>query len=342
MPHRHGEADLRVAAAAAEPAAGRRDPDRRDHGPVRSRSSIGLDCGRRRPARSTGRSAPERRRCSPRTSGSDETGATSLLRRRARGVLPRWARGRPAGGRARDRRPRDRAGARRPGSACTTRFGFARAAPFPGPTASDRARRDDLGGPDRTRRGPRPGRIGAARVRPSVGWRRRALRAACSAPSRANAMNPFRTMLDRGVEVGVGSDAPVTPLDPDARASVAGERITTRRSVSPGPRPSVSTRSGRRAWAIRRRRRVPSRPACTRTSPPTTTIRSRWSRRRGPPPDAHRLARAGGLRRLSGAPVRDPIVTLSGGASVDRAPRAGRSVRPAPPPRRRRRQDPRG
>jgi predicted amidohydrolase YtcJ len=31
---------------------------------------------------------------------------------------------------------------------------------------------------------------------------------------RAAAMNPFRTMLERGVELGVGSDAPVTPLDP--------------------------------------------------------------------------------------------------------------------------------
>jgi predicted amidohydrolase YtcJ len=31
---------------------------------------------------------------------------------------------------------------------------------------------------------------------------------------RAAAMNPFRTMVERGVEVGVGSDAPVTPLDP--------------------------------------------------------------------------------------------------------------------------------
>ena len=31
---------------------------------------------------------------------------------------------------------------------------------------------------------------------------------------RAAAMNPFRTMLERGVEVGVGSDSPVTPLDP--------------------------------------------------------------------------------------------------------------------------------
>jgi predicted amidohydrolase YtcJ len=31
---------------------------------------------------------------------------------------------------------------------------------------------------------------------------------------RAAAMNPFRTMIERGVEVGVGSDTPVTPLDP--------------------------------------------------------------------------------------------------------------------------------
>ncbi|HYJ60812.1 MAG TPA: amidohydrolase family protein [Actinomycetota bacterium] len=33
-------------------------------------------------------------------------------------------------------------------------------------------------------------------------------------PDRAGAMNAFRTMLDRGVVVGAGSDAPVTPLDP--------------------------------------------------------------------------------------------------------------------------------
>jgi predicted amidohydrolase YtcJ len=33
-------------------------------------------------------------------------------------------------------------------------------------------------------------------------------------PERAAAMNPFRTMVERGVEVGIGSDAPVTPLDP--------------------------------------------------------------------------------------------------------------------------------
>ncbi len=33
-------------------------------------------------------------------------------------------------------------------------------------------------------------------------------------PGRAFAMNPIRTMLERGVVIGAGSDAPVTPLDP--------------------------------------------------------------------------------------------------------------------------------
>jgi predicted amidohydrolase YtcJ len=33
-------------------------------------------------------------------------------------------------------------------------------------------------------------------------------------PDRAAAMNPFRTMLERGIVVGAGSDAPVAPLDP--------------------------------------------------------------------------------------------------------------------------------
>ncbi|MEX2420642.1 MAG: amidohydrolase family protein, partial [Actinomycetota bacterium] len=41
--------------------------------------------------------------------------------------------------------------------------------------------------------------------------------------SRAAAMNPFRTMVERGVEVGVGSDAPLTALDP-MRAIDALER----------------------------------------------------------------------------------------------------------------------
>ena len=31
---------------------------------------------------------------------------------------------------------------------------------------------------------------------------------------RAAKMNPFRSLLDRGIEVGAGSDTPITPLDP--------------------------------------------------------------------------------------------------------------------------------
>jgi len=31
---------------------------------------------------------------------------------------------------------------------------------------------------------------------------------------RAAAMNPFRAMIERGLEVGAGSDTPITPLDP--------------------------------------------------------------------------------------------------------------------------------
>jgi predicted amidohydrolase YtcJ len=33
-------------------------------------------------------------------------------------------------------------------------------------------------------------------------------------PERARRMNPFRTLIERGMEVGGGSDTPVTPLDP--------------------------------------------------------------------------------------------------------------------------------
>ena len=57
-------------------------------------------------------------------------------------------------------------------------------------------------------------------------------------------MNPFRTMLDRGVVVGAGSDAPVTPLDPcGAVAALEGHHDRGAASVSGARRPR-STRSG--------------------------------------------------------------------------------------------------
>ena len=40
-------------------------------------------------------------------------------------------------------------------------------------------------------------------------------------PVRAATMNPFRALVERGVEVGLGSDAPITPLDPMAAIEAA-------------------------------------------------------------------------------------------------------------------------
>ena len=49
-------------------------------------------------------------------------------------------------------------------------------------------------------------------------------------PARAMAAHPIRTMLERGIEVGVGSDSPVTPLDPMAAiASLEGLHEPTQR-----------------------------------------------------------------------------------------------------------------
>jgi hypothetical protein len=49
-------------------------------------------------------------------------------------------------------------------------------------------------------------------------------------PARAMAANPFRTMLQRGIEIGIGSDAPVTPLDPMlAISSLEGHHEPTQR-----------------------------------------------------------------------------------------------------------------
>lgn len=49
-------------------------------------------------------------------------------------------------------------------------------------------------------------------------------------PARAMAAHPIRTMLDRGIEVGVGSDSPVTPLDPMlAIAALEGHHEPTQR-----------------------------------------------------------------------------------------------------------------
>lgn len=54
---------------------------------------------------------------------------------------------------------------------------------------------------------------------------------------RAAALHPFRTMLERGVEVGVGSDAPITELDPMAAIAASerhhdpGQRLARREAI---------------------------------------------------------------------------------------------------------------
>ena len=56
-------------------------------------------------------------------------------------------------------------------------------------------------------------------------------------PERAGAMNPFRTLMERGMAVGGGSDAPVTPLDPMVGLAAAeahhdaGERLSRAEAV---------------------------------------------------------------------------------------------------------------
>ena len=49
-------------------------------------------------------------------------------------------------------------------------------------------------------------------------------------PARAMAANPVRTMVERGIEIGIGSDSPVTPLDPMlAIASLEGHHEPSQR-----------------------------------------------------------------------------------------------------------------
>ncbi|HSL12177.1 MAG TPA: amidohydrolase family protein [Actinomycetota bacterium] len=63
---------------------------------------------------------------------------------------------------------------------------------------------------------------------------------------RASAMNPFRTMVERGVELGVGSDSPVTPLDPWLAIAALEEHHDPRQRLSRADAIALHTTGGAR------------------------------------------------------------------------------------------------
>ena len=207
---------------------------------------LGLAGDRRRPAGGRLDRRPDRGADRLRTPTRDGSGTTLPRRRRAGGVLPRRPHGRPAGGRPRDRGSGDRAGARARGSGCTTRSIRA--------NGGTSARGGTASSTSRWRRTPqieRAAMLGlAVSVQPAfdrlLGTARGAVRDRRSGRSARRAMNPFRTMLERGIEVGAGSDTPITPFDPLLVDRAPGACTTTRRNDSP-----ESRRSGCTRWAAR-------------------------------------------------------------------------------------------
>ena len=99
-------------------------------------------------------------------------------------------------------------------------------------------------------------------------------------PARAMAAHPIRTMLDRGIEVGVGSDTPITPLDPMLAIAALEEhheptqRLTRLEALK--LHRVGSARLGRQDG-----KKGALEPGGTRTSPPTTPTRWRSRPSRG-------------------------------------------------------------
>ena len=115
---------------------------------------------------------------------------------------------------------------------------------------------------------------------------------------RAALMNPFRTLLDRGVEVGVGSDAPITALDP--MRGTRGPRTPPRPRSTPLP-PGGDPPAHDRICTCRppggQEGRIRAGPACRLRGLRGRPIRGTLARR--PSAGAHRLARSRGLRDLN-------------------------------------------
>ena len=97
--------------------------------------------------------------------------------------------------------------------------------------------------------------------RPSTpaGAARTACTSPASAPSGPAAMNPFAALAAAGVALALGSDAPVTPLDPWGTVRAAVRHRTPGSGLSARAAFSAHTRGGWRAARRRRRRRAGAR-----------------------------------------------------------------------------------
>ena len=118
-------------------------------------------------------------------------------------------------------------------------------------------------------------------------------------PARAMAAHPIRTMLDRGIEVGVGSDSPVTPLDP-MLAIAALERPPRAHAAAHEARGPEAPPSGERPPGTPGRQEGSARAG---TPCGLRRVRRRSARRGlpgGPPPRPHGLPRPRGLPSLIG------------------------------------------
>ena len=94
-------------------------------------------------------------------------------------------------------------------------------------------------------------------------------------PERAAVMNPFRTMLDRGIVLGAGSDSPVTPFGSVARDRRDGATPRSRRTTVADRSDPDPHRGQRSTGPSGREEGDRSSRGCTPTSAPTTSIRSR-------------------------------------------------------------------
>lgn len=68
---------------------------------------------------------------------------------------------------------------------------------------------------------------------------------------RAAALNPFAAMAAAGIALAIGSDAPVTPLDPWSAVRAAANHRTPGHSLSPRAAFAAATRGAWRAGGVR-------------------------------------------------------------------------------------------